>query len=251
MTGEPRLTVTVDDAASFDAIDPAGPYVPVYVSGAVHPHDGSVVVQAPLALAVNGIIRATTETARRPIFGRQGFWAALVPADVYRAGRNEVDVFEIASTTPPVLRPVRLDIERDQPPNLLDEGIQARLGITQAGFYRAEWADSTFFRWTAGDANLTIPVGLGKPPRVLEVTILLGRETEQTLEIRANGCALVQWTGRGRARDENAGPVSMRRSRLDADCHLRQRHVCTRRDRFSDARGCDRVGPPSRLAIQL
>ena len=188
--GEPRLTVTIDDASSFDAIDPGGPYVPVYVSGAVRPRDGSASVRVPLAIAVNGVIRATTGSARRLVLGRRGFWAALVPPDAYRAGRNYIAVFEIASATPPVVRPVLFDTERDQPPNLLEQGIQVRLGVTQTGFYQAEWADPTFFRWTDGEASLTIPVDSRQPPRVLEVTVLWGTNTEQTLEIRANVCVV-------------------------------------------------------------
>lgn len=198
IAGDPRLTVTLDGAGLFDAVDPDGPYVPVYVSGAVHANDGSAVGQLPLALAVNGIIRATTETARRPIFGRQGFWAALVPPDAYRAGPNVIDVFEIASATPPVLRPVLFDSEQDEPPNLVDLGIQTGLGITQTGFYQGEWtANRAFFRWTDGKASLAIPIDPRQPPRVLEVTVLMGSTTEQRLEIRANGCVLFSGTPTG------------------------------------------------------
>ncbi len=190
IAGEPRLIATLDGAASFDAIDPNGPYVPVYVSGAAHPRDGSASVQVPLALVVNGVIRATTEPARRPIFGREGFWAALVAPDAYRAGHNEIDVFEIASIAPPILRPVLFDTEQGQPPNLLEREMEVPLGVTQSGFHPAERGDGTFLRWTNGDASLTIPINPRQPPRVLEVTVLMGSGTEQTLEIRANGCLL-------------------------------------------------------------
>ena len=190
ITGEPRVVVTLDDAASFDAIDPSGPFVPVSVSGAASPRDPTVSAQVSLALAVNGIVRATTEPARRPIFGRRGFWAALVAPDAYRAGHNDMNLFEITSITPPILRPVLFDTKQGEPPNLLEEGPRVALGVTQTGFHPAEWRDTSFFRWTQGKASLQIPIDPRQPPRLLEVTVLTGSRAQQALEIRANGCVL-------------------------------------------------------------
>jgi hypothetical protein len=195
ITPEPRVTATLDDAALYDAIDPDGPYVPALVSGAARPRDPLDGEPVRLALAINGVVRATTEPASGPILGRRGMWLALVQPDAYRAGPNDIDVFEITSLAPPVLRRVLFDARRGEPANLLEEGLSLALGVFHAGLHPPEWDDATLFRWTNGSGRLVVPIGQGQPPpRTLEVTVRMGRDAEQILEIRANRCLLFQGT---------------------------------------------------------
>jgi hypothetical protein len=146
----------------------------------------------PLVLAVNGVIRATTQPARRAVGGRRNVWAALVPPGAYRTGANEVELFEVLSTTPAALRPVWLEGRPEGPPNLLNEAVQAALGIRAQGFHGTETTGSTTYRWTDGNAALTIPVDTSRPPSDLEFRTYMASDGAATMAIRVNGCTLFE-----------------------------------------------------------
>jgi hypothetical protein len=190
--GEPRMSVTLDHRGVFADVDPGGPYVPVYVTGMARTLDDSAAVYAPLAIAVNGIVRATTAPARHAIGGRDGFWAALIAPDAYRRGANEMDAFEIVSANPPRLRPVAFSGRSRLPPNLLDKGIQLTRGISEHGFYDPEWNGTMFFRWTSGEACIVIPIDPERPPGELELTVVTGAKPDQEIEVRVNDCVLFE-----------------------------------------------------------
>jgi hypothetical protein len=103
--GKSTIAVQIDEAEQFESVDPNGPFIPVYVSGTARRSTQSTDAPISLAIGVNGVVRATTLVARRPVEGREGFWAALIPPDAYKAGDNEVAVFEVLSTSPPMLKP--------------------------------------------------------------------------------------------------------------------------------------------------
>jgi hypothetical protein len=188
----PAVAASIDNVDAFAIVDPDGPYVPVFVSGTATALDGATRVQVPLALAINGVIRATTQPSRRAVSGRTGFWAALVPPDAYRVGANDVALLEVVSTTPPQLRTVAIDSRGDGPLNLIDPGVAAALGIRLEGFYAAETSRSATYRWTNGNASLTIPLDRSRPPRELEVRTLMATEAAASMEIRVNGCVIFE-----------------------------------------------------------
>jgi hypothetical protein len=192
IAGPPAVAASVDNPDAFAIVDPEGPYVPVFVSGTATAIDGTSGVQVPLALAINGIIRATTQPSRRRVSGRTGFWAALVPPDAYRPGANDVTLLEVVSTDPPRLRTVAVDSRGSGPLNLLDPGVAAALGIQLQGFYAPETSTSATYRWTNGDARLIVPVEQSRPPRELEVRTLMATEAAAIMEIRVNDCVVFE-----------------------------------------------------------
>ncbi|MGE4607803.1 MAG: sulfatase-like hydrolase/transferase [Myxococcota bacterium] len=85
------LELRLIDASAYEAVDPGSPFVPAHVTGEIlfagEPE------QRDLAVAINGVIRATTRTygARS---GRARFTAMVAP-DAFRAGANVVEIFVI------------------------------------------------------------------------------------------------------------------------------------------------------------
>ena len=85
-------SVRLSDAAAFEQVDPASGFVPAHVTGTLEGHN---LGRSPidLAVGVNGSIRAVTKSYR----GDDGstLFSAMVPADAFRVGRNQVRVFVI------------------------------------------------------------------------------------------------------------------------------------------------------------
>ena len=77
------------DAESYDKVRPTGGKIPAYITGSL----GCVPEFQTVAIAVNGIIRATGETF--PGYAQQMSLAAMVPETAIRAGRNSVEVYLI------------------------------------------------------------------------------------------------------------------------------------------------------------
>ncbi|MEO3819976.1 sulfatase-like hydrolase/transferase [Plantactinospora sp. B24E8] len=99
--GPPAGTVSLDNRAEFDRIDPDGGRLPVLVSGSV---PASVPDGTLLAVAVNGRIGAVTPVLRPDRKGHR--FAALMPDEsLFVPGRNRLDVYQLADGS--VLRPLR------------------------------------------------------------------------------------------------------------------------------------------------
>jgi hypothetical protein len=77
----------LDDEFLYEDVDPEGSFVPAMVQGTV-----SGPASVPLAIAVNGVIQATTRTFRE---GRRTGFAAFPPESAFVRGRNEVRVFVV------------------------------------------------------------------------------------------------------------------------------------------------------------
>lgn len=85
------VAVELTRHALYDDVDPGGNFVPAMVEGTVVSSGGPAVL--PLAIAVNGTIRATTKTSQR---GRGREFSALLPEGAFRRGKNEIQVFLIS-----------------------------------------------------------------------------------------------------------------------------------------------------------
>jgi hypothetical protein len=88
---------TIDSPADFSSVAPDGATLPVHVSGDIQ----GVPMGAPVAIAVNGRIAATTRVFREA--GTSQF-AALIPPDALRPGSNTVRVVRIASSAAAISR---------------------------------------------------------------------------------------------------------------------------------------------------
>ncbi len=78
---EEEVALALTSSADFEDVALDGPVVPALVTGWSD-------LDAPLVIAVNGVVRATT----RPYRDGSGRFAGLVPEDSFTPGRNEVEV---------------------------------------------------------------------------------------------------------------------------------------------------------------
>ncbi len=189
-----HLRARLHYADLFSDVDPAADFVPSFLSGYLEPAGGPPI---DLAIGVNGTIRTTTRTYAFAVAGRQtGAWEALVPANVFTAGRNLVEVFTIGgSRDNPILSRVYSSRHEILPiTNLALEAARWRNGVESSGFYPQEWWADRPARWTNGNAGLVITAGSEAPPRGLHLTLLHTGPRGGPLKILANGCVLFDGT---------------------------------------------------------
>ena len=88
----PPLEVSVEQTESFDLVDPKSGYLPAHIVGTI-PIRETTLERLPLAVAINGTIRATTQTYGH----REGIasFSALTPEDAWRPGHNQVEIFVV------------------------------------------------------------------------------------------------------------------------------------------------------------
>jgi hypothetical protein len=101
--------VEIDSASLYEAVDPSSGFLPSFVEGrASGLREGQ-----PLAVAVNGRIAATTQTFE---FHDELRFAAFVPEQTLRRGKNTIDVFAIRGGALEQLRgtTVRLTLRPDE-----------------------------------------------------------------------------------------------------------------------------------------
>jgi len=84
-----RATIDLDDPTAFDEVDPAAPWLPVYVSGRIDAVDAP---PEPLAITLAGVVRATAMP-----FLEKGEWrfVAILPPDVLTQGRSPLGLWWI------------------------------------------------------------------------------------------------------------------------------------------------------------
>ena len=102
--GRDGVTVDLNEPWSFEELDPNAPYLPARISGRVRfrqPRAGFM----ELAVAINGTVEAVTRTVRHE--GDRARFSAMVPERALRAGRNRIEVFEIAGGRSGGLIPTR------------------------------------------------------------------------------------------------------------------------------------------------
>jgi hypothetical protein len=88
--------VAIDDADRFERVDPDDPFCSVcYLGGELRPA-GRIAEPVHLAVSVNGVIRALTQSYREPATGALRFHAIL-PDDAFRDGGNAIEIFAVTS----------------------------------------------------------------------------------------------------------------------------------------------------------
>ena len=89
------LAMELEDEWAFEKeADEAGRFLPVPVSGRIDPGNSSL-GRLDLAVAVNGVIEAVTQTYEGP----GSSFTAMVPGTVFKAGSNQVEVFVISASS--------------------------------------------------------------------------------------------------------------------------------------------------------
>jgi hypothetical protein len=86
----PRYSVRLADRDSYDTVDPMSGFVPAQVTGEITGGAGRL----DLAVAVGGTIRAVTRTLAE----RSSRFSAMVPADSFQRGRNDIRIYVIEET---------------------------------------------------------------------------------------------------------------------------------------------------------
>jgi arylsulfatase A-like enzyme len=173
-------------AWQYDTFDPDADEVPFDVSGELRGRSEDAALPY-LAVAVNGIIRAVTRTWT----SRSG-WLGTPPLDVWRRGRNSVDVFLIEeSEGRPVLGRMRRPSSRPEDLNMISGAAAHYWGIRQRGFHRHERMGDDMIRWTRADAMVTIP-RLGRKPVAIRLKIARSVHPAARLKVIANDCTLYE-----------------------------------------------------------
>ncbi len=164
-------------AREYDEVDPQATDVVFDVSGRFDsPRPGTLV-----AVAVNGVVRATTRTWESNPRG----WLATPPFGCWQAGRNEVEVFVVErDAAGRLLRRVSLGQARPPGLNLVSAEAVTVWGLRPWRFHKVEWTRrGQPFRWTADRSEISFQT-LDRP-RKLEVEVLMvpgGRPKELTIE---------------------------------------------------------------------
>ena len=87
------LEMDIQDRDSFENVDPSSSFIPAQIAAWVAPR-GRIVGKRHVAVAVNGIVRAVTETFQSPT-GDTAF-SAMVPESAFVAGSNRIQAFLIS-----------------------------------------------------------------------------------------------------------------------------------------------------------
>ena len=206
--------VSVGFPEAFSNVNPDGEFLPAHVSGTVFTEATSAELR-PLAIAINGIVRATTSVYDFQVNGRAGAWEVMFNPEFLQPGNNILEVLFIRqdATGSVWLEPAYKTPAEGASLNLLRAEAEALYGVEVSGFYAAEWRRSTLFRWTNGDGRLVVPVDQDEPPTELAIDVTMtGRrrtfeqgtliETPAHLTVRLDGCTLFDseimglWSGR-------------------------------------------------------
>ena len=159
---------------------------------------GSAVVEGSetptLAIVVNGVVAATTVPYTFPVAGRRNLWEVIVDPELFVPGANAVDVFEIreAQDEPVVLYRLYTMSALESAAagrNLSGESAEWLSGVTASGLSPTEWIGTRPFRWSDGDARLSIPVDPEAPPSELSVSIAM-TGPNKSLAIAVDDCVL-------------------------------------------------------------
>lgn len=179
-----NLEFSLDIHGDFSKVQPGDRFVPAYLAGRARWRNSDA--PAIVAVAVNGTIRATTRTYRFRERGSPHAWSVVLPADAFRAGENEVDVFVARTGATPVLQ--RAHLSRAGPVDLLSNTAAYGLRVAHEGLYDREGQGDGSFRWTNGAARIVVPRSVQSSPRSVRVNLATAGPEERRLIIRVNGC---------------------------------------------------------------
>ena len=173
-------------------LDTSGPFIPSQISGEIisgwkHQPELS------LAVAVNGVIQAVTQTWGGAKATQPDDWSAMVPAAAFHDGENTIEVFEVVfSPDASELRALDVHVvSLGDDENAL--GVVTVPGVEESGFHITESNMSGSWRWTDGHGRLVVPIKDPQKARYLELSIYKGGPDEETgLVVRVNGKTLMK-----------------------------------------------------------
>ena len=184
--------VTIDTIAALGNVNPGASFIPSRIAG-------SAVVEGSetptLAIVVNGVVAATTVPYTFPVDGRRNLWEVIVDPGLFVPGANAVDVVEVrgAPDEPVALYTLFTMSALESAAarrNLSGESAELLSGVTASGLSPTEWIGTRPFRWSDGDARLSVPVDPEAPPSELSVSIVMTGGLDKSLAIAVDGCVL-------------------------------------------------------------
>ena len=192
--------VTIDTVPALRNVDPDAPFVPSRIAGSLAAEEAE---PPTLAIAVNGVVAATTVPHTFPVAGRRNLWEVIVDPRLFVRGANTVDVIEVrqAGEETPVLYTTRIADSDAAGRNLSSERARWLFGVSSSGLYATEWTGTQPFRWSNGNARLSIPVNAAAPPSELSVRIAMVANPDTAMTIAIVDCVLFEgvvqeaWSG--------------------------------------------------------
>ena len=176
--------VELTHAWAFDDVDPEAEAIAFDVGGRfASPRPDTIV-----GVAINGALSAVTRTWQSNPRG----WLATPAVDVWRPGRNVVEVFVIEPDRGSVrLRRTTFGGVRPADLNLISDAA-SEWGVVQSNFYGLEGIeDQREFRWTRDWAELS-NLFTHTPPREVLVEVAMTPGPPKMLKIQANDCTLFE-----------------------------------------------------------
>jgi hypothetical protein len=184
------VVALVDRPQRFRHVVLDGDELPVTISGRLRTKEGEP-ASGELAIAVGGRIVALTRTFD-PRDAPRDSWRALIDPAALTPGHNNLEVFVVPQG--PGQRLVRAFSlgERPDTLNLASRGASDYFEVAQEGLLPRE-GEPVSFRWTAGDARLTVRLGEA-PPKSLRIGLLATRPGGSELSVAYNDCELFAGT---------------------------------------------------------
>lgn len=184
--------LTLDLEEELADVHPASDFVPALLTGQLRAHVDEMEV-VPLAVAINGVIRATATSFDFQFGGRGEVWTALVDPSSLIVGFNRIDLFALSGAVgEAVLNHVYRLYDDGETDNLVLPAAQFSATVRQDGWGETVWFDGEPLRWTGHDATLFVPVDTDAPPTVLELAIARRAAGARTLRVTAGKCVLFE-----------------------------------------------------------
>jgi hypothetical protein len=180
------MMALVDSPQKFREVALDAPDLPVTISGRLRDAEGRP-ASGELAVAVGHRIVALTRTFH-PDDAPRDSWRAFIDPAALRAGRNTVEIFVVPAEPGRPLARAFSSGQRPDTLNLASRGASDYFEVAQEGLLPRE-GEPIPFRWTTGDARLTVPLGEA-PPRSLRIGLLATRPGGSALSITYNECEL-------------------------------------------------------------
>ena len=183
-----NIEFALDVHGDFSNVRPGSRFVPAQLAGRARwrNSDGQVVV----AVAVNGTVRATTRTYRFRERGADHGWSVVLPAGAFQQGNNDVEVFVMRPSGPPVL--YRTHFSHAGPVDLLSTAAEYGMRVTYEGLSKREGQGQGSFRWTNGAARIVAPREGRPAPKSLRVNLATAGPEEKGLAVQVNGCEVFE-----------------------------------------------------------
>lgn len=185
-----EVRALVDSPQRFRQVALDAPDLPITISGRLRDRNGRS-ASGDLAIAVGDRIVALTRTFH-PDDAPRDSWRAFIDPASLRPGRNTVEVFVVSPEPGKPLARAFSSGQRPETLNLASRGASDYFEVVQDGLLPRE-GEPIPFRWTTGDARLTVPLGEA-PPKSLRVGLLATRPGGSRLSITYDGCELFAGT---------------------------------------------------------